>query len=103
MLFDHLLQTNRPAKLLTFQVSTFTIFEEKYYILLSPSNICTETNKVTKHFAQLKEAFPKRGYQETKMIENRLSHRKQQTKKKMRSQPKSFWSRSIIRKILSNN
>ena len=59
MLFDHLLQTNRPAKLLTFQVSTFTIFEEKYYILLSPSNICTETNKVTKHFAQLKEVFPK--------------------------------------------
>ena len=84
-MFDHLLQTNRPAKLLTFQVSIFTIFEEKYYILLSPSNICTEANKVTKHFAQLKEASPERGYQETKMIKNRLNHQKQQTKKNEKS------------------
>ena len=42
----------------------------------SHSNICNETNEVTKHLPELKEAFLKRGYQEILINHkvNRLNH-----------------------------
>ena len=48
-----------------------------YSQTLRDLNICTETNEITKHLVKLKEAFLKRGYQETTTGDHfNLNHQK---------------------------
>ena len=70
-----------------------------YFQVLRISNICTETNEVTKHLAKLKEVTIDVQF-------NHLKHKKQQTRKAnpKKSQPKLLWPWHIIRpcQILEN-
>ena len=57
-----------------------------YFQALRISNICTETNEVTKHLTKLKETFLKHGYQEKSI--SITSTIEDNTQKRKRIQPK---------------
>ena len=88
-MFNHLSQTNDRKNYLHFKSAHSPSLRKSipHSQALRISNICTETNEVTKQLAELKETFLKRGCQETSIDDqfNRLNHQKQRTKKKEKS------------------